>query len=633
MYSLISKLEVKLSRSASLNKQLALVMILVLSISSFLFLIIVFSAYRIQLQKERAEASFEINEVLQSALENAMLKRDLDGLQQIVNRMAQQSSISRVSIINPQGEIRFTSQPELKGTHFSALSEAICLDCGTDFKKPENTTTAAKLENGREVIRSFNPVANREECTTCHGPIAVNPINGILIVDYDASSIKSKAMKGMGGLLLAGLCVIVLTLVVLWYYMRRQVLTPISRLSSVSSQLATGNLSARAPDEGVDELSILGKTINTMAVNLQASIRTVKKNEAYLQTLIDANPDGIRVIDSEYRIIKFNKAYREMLGTQKASMTYCYQSSHNRSSPCIPTLVSCPLHEIKKRKQAFKTMQVFYGSGGNTFETQVYSAPLAIGSDEDTTVIVQSIRDLRHDIKYSQEQRLSSLGQLAAGVGHEIMNPLTSIRLALQSTLTNLRNKPESVQDSLEYLELVDGEIDRCIDVTNRLRKLSALPDEHLQIVNINNAIEETASLLKYEAEQRDVDVDLILSDQMPRVIASESNIRTVVLNLIQNAYHAMPQGGCLSIGTEVKNDRTYSYFEDTGIGISEKDIARIFDPFYSNRADGKHGMGLGLSICHSLVEQHSGEIRVESPLCSHSKKGTRFIVIFPLAR
>lgn len=617
--------------NSHLNRRLLVTLFLVLSLSSAALLTVVFSAYQLQLRDERATTSQEVNEVLQLALENAMLKRDLQGLQSILDNMARQDSISQVSIIKRNGEIRFSSNHDLLNQFIQTPMETLCPGCFGDFANAQVSVASITLDDGREVLRSVNPVLNRKECFECHGSVEDNQVNGILIVDYDGTSIKSKAMSGIGSLVFAGLIVILLTIITAWFYVQRNILQPVSELSDVSKRLSDGDLSARATESGQGELSQLGKTFNTMASNLESNLQTINKNKEYLQTLIDANPDGIRVIDKNFKIQKYNNAYSRMLGEENAQRQYCYASSHNRSTPCVPTLSSCPLHEVSKNGKAMKTVQTFHGENGNTFNTQVYSAPLNTQSGD--TVIVQSIRDMRHDVKYSHEQRLASLGQLAAGVGHEILNPLTSIRLALQSTLNNLRDKSGSRDDSIEYLELVDGEIDRCIDVTNRLRKLAVLPDDHLQVVSINTSIEETASLLKFEAEQNEVTIELDLSSLNPRIYASESNIRTVVLNLIQNAYHAMPDGGTLSITSRLdsKKQQVTLSFTDNGVGIKDSDMPHIFDPFFSSRANGK-GMGLGLSICLSIVNQHHGRILVHSKVAKSGSYRTTFKVVLPEA-
>ncbi|HID07150.1 MAG TPA: HAMP domain-containing histidine kinase, partial [Armatimonadetes bacterium] len=202
----------------------------------------------------------------------------------------------------------------------------------------------------------------------------------------------------------------------------------------------------------------------------------------------------------------------------------------------------------------------------------------------------------------------------AAGVGHEIRNPLSSIRLALNSVLGKLRDDEHIDAQAIEYLDLVDGEIDKCLDITTRLLKMSSLPGETSQLIDLHTAIEETVSLLRYEGEQLGIEILLAFAKLPPRVIATETDFRMVVLNLVQNAFHAMPGGGRLEISTRLVGRVVEIDVNDTGIGIATEDLPHIFEPFFSHRADGQKGIGLGLTICQSLVERYQGKIAVVRP-------------------
>ena len=219
---------------------------------------------------------------------------------------------------------------------------------------------------------------------------------------------------------------------------------------------------------------------------------------------------------------------------------------------------------------------------------------------------------MSEDIRFSHEQKLSAVGQLATGVAHEIHNPLSSIRLALKSALSKLDSDSEHNKEISDYLRLVDGEIDKCIDVTKRLLKLSSFGGEKMQLVDVNIAVEETLSLLKYEAEQKHIKVTLVLSDPPPRMLAANQDIRMLILNLAQNAFHAMPDGGELTIYTSMQADELCISVCDTGVGIKPEHKAHIFDPFFSYRADRDQGTGLGLTICLSIVKRYNGKIETE---------------------
>lgn len=599
----------------------------VLGTISLIFMLLFWGIYQFQLREERSQASRTVNQLLQASLENAMLKRDLPGLKAIVSRLGAQSEILEVIILNPEGEVRFASSDRAIGSPFELSPARLCEGCEGTFSAASESTHFLNRPDGGTVLRSVNPVRNKPSCVQCHGPIEQQAVNGILLVDYDAESIFRKARTSIMWLSFAGLIVLIGAGITVWRFMNRHVLIPLTHLGKMSDQLAQGNLQARANIQSRDEFELLGNSFDIMAERLDKSLQQLLDKEDYLQALIDAIPDGIRVIDMQHNIILSNKSYQTQLGLSDdaSCQQICYKSSHQRESPCPPTLMACPLHEIAKNVGSLKTMQHFKRADGSEFEVQVFAAPLKV-SPHGKMLVVESIRNLSEDIRFSHEQKLSAVGQLATGVAHEIHNPLSSIRIALKSTLLKLEIGTDSNKDISNYLRLVDGEIDKCIDVTRRLLDLSGFGGDKTQLLDINAAAEETLSLLKYEAEQNDIRVRLDLSNSPIRILAANQDIRMLVLNLVQNAFHSMPYGGELKVKTGVHDNKVCMSICDNGVGIQAEHKAHIFDPFYSYRADSDQGTGLGLTICQSIVLRYQGEIEIEDV----SPHGTCFTVRFP---
>ena len=223
----------------------------------------------------------------------------------------------------------------------------------------------------------------------------------------------------------------------------------------------------------------------------------------------------------------------------------------------MPTLVTCPLHEIANEAVPLKSVHRHQRSDGSWFDVEVYAAPMRVERNgREQRYVVESIRDLESGVQFSHEQKLSELGRLAAGVAHEIYNPLTSIRLSLDSVLRVQDPDDPRNANANEYLKLVDQEINRCIEITGRLLKLSEHSSERQQVVVVNDAVEETLSLLNWDAAKAHVDIEMNLDPSNPRVLARESDLRMAVLNLIQNAFHAMPDGGRLSLATSRHDGR-----------------------------------------------------------------------------
>lgn len=596
-------------------------------------LVLVAGLYQFQLSHERSQASREINRLLQAALENAMLKRDLPGLRDVVNRLGQQEGVTGAMILAPDGVIRFASEAGLVGKRFALDEHDVCLDCPEKSPSEALPTLFTRDFQGREVMRSLNPVRNKPPCAGCHGQPENHRVNGILVVDYDAAPIRHKAVLSAATLGAMGAVLLAVTLVGSAWFIRRHVLSPVSRLADASRALSAGRLDSRVELEGDDELSDLGLAFNRMAANLQDQIRRTREQEAFLQALVDAIPDGIRVIDArDHRIVLDNLAYRAQLGmsaSQEARGMTCHASSHGRDTPCPASLTLCPLHEIHQGKGSVKTLMEFNRRDGRKTKVEVFAAPMVAQMDGQARhYLVESSRDLQKLVTFSQEQRLAEMARLATGVAHEIHNPLTSIRIALHATLRATQDEPERFAVFREYLELVDGEIDRCIEVTERLLKLGMRPPDAPQLVDVNRAVRETLSLEHWEMEERQVALESQLQEPTPRVLASDTELRLVVLNLVQNALHAMPQGGRLSVSTAVEGDWVRIAIADTGVGISEEDAGRIFEPFFSHRADNVNGTGLGLSISKAVIEGRGGRIEFTST----PGEGSRFFILLPQA-
>lgn len=605
-----------------LNRQFISFMSVGLLGVSLIGLLLFSGLYRHGLEQERSAATMAVNLLLQSSLENAMLKQDLDGLRNIINKLAKQPNIRAVFIANPAREIRFSSQQSLLNQKVEWKNQRIPYQVETFFWT---------MPNGEEILRSVNPVHNKDECTICHGDMAQNPINGVLFVDYVAEPLREKALTDGLLFLTAALGVIVFMAVTLWWFMRRFVLKPLKNLTKVVNALTQGDLNARVAITSRNELGILAEGFNDMAAALQAQLLEIQEKEDFLQALIDAIPDGLRVINPHnYQIVMYNKAYAKQLGIEfDLTLTSCYQSSYGRTSPCPPILTTCPLHEIAKSHQPIKILTNHKHSDGSHFDVEVFAAPLQVKiNQQPIDFIVESVRDLRKTITYSHAQKLAEMGQLAAGVAHEIHNPLTSVRLALQSLLKSLHSGHIDPPRIESYLKLVDGEIDKCIAVTHRLLKLSS-PTGERQLIDLDVATQETLSLLQYESENRQINIYFNNQQGLHRVFGQEHDIRMVILNLIQNAFHAMPNGGDLNVSIQCISSQIYLSIKDSGCGIPEENLKKIFDPFFSQRADGMNGTGLGLSICKNLIEQYGGQISVTSEV----GKGSCFTVQLPDAQ
>ncbi len=597
----------------------------VATIAGFFMSALVFSAlflilYQSKLENERVIAAREVNMLLQSALENAMLKRDLNGLKFIIKRLGSQPNIRDVMILNPDGIVRFASRAMQINANLN-INQSLRNNPQTLFMK--NT-------QGREVLRSITPVLNKLECQECHGFIKDNPVNGILIVDYDASNIRVNAFYTTLTLMAAGALIVIINLLGGWWFIRRFILKPVASLSAASHSLTQGELEVRVHLPGQDELSKLGQSFNLMAESLQSHIRELKESQAFLQAMVDAVPDGLRITDDEYNTLLVNQTFRDQIGCPDADLIgeKCYQTAYNREQPCPAELITCPLHEIRQHAKPLKLIHHHVRKDGSILNVEIFAAPMTITKNGNkVTLLVESIRDLSQQVSFTHEQHLSELGKLAAGVAHEIYNPLSTMKLAL-SSLTKLCKKNRENSDFSDYLEIVEQEMDDCIQITNRLLRLSASPLSQPELVDIELAVKDILTLVKWEAEKANILIIESFPEQALRVLANQGEIRMLILNLVQNAFHAMPSGGELHITGFEENSDMVLKFNDNGIGIPQQNLANIFMPFFSRRANNKSGTGLGLPISRALAESFNGSLEVES----EENKGSCFIMRIPKA-
>jgi len=231
-------------------------------------------------------------------------------------------------------------------------------------------------------------------------------------------------------------------------------------------------------------------------------------------------------------------------------------------------------------------------------------------------------------------EKLASVGLLAAGIAHELNNPLTGVL-----TFSHLVRKqlPEGSPEA-EDLDLVIQETKRCATIIRRLLDFAREKTPEKKYSDLNGVIEETAQLISQSAQVADIDIKMDLDPELPTVWIDEDLVRQVIMNMLVNAQHAIDGGGTISVRTRLRTDRAAAdpksgpvpmveiVIEDTGCGINEEDLQKIFDPFFTTKGVGK-GTGLGLSVSHGTIEAHGGQIEVESVV----GKGSKFSIYLPV--
>jgi len=207
-----------------------------------------------------------------------------------------------------------------------------------------------------------------------------------------------------------------------------------------------------------------------------------------------------------------------------------------------------------------------------------------------------------------QAEKLTSLGQLAAGIAHEINNPLTNASLGIQTLKMKLTGH-EAESDTVKKLDAVERNIDRASAIAQELLQFSRQRDSEFVPVNINTVIQGALTLMHYRLSRIAVREELVA---VPDVLGDPGKLEQVFINIISNALEAMPDDGELTLSSFQEKDFVCARVSDTGAGIADENLSRVFDPFFTTKDVGK-GTGLGLSICYGIIRQHHGIIEVAS--------------------
>ena len=251
------------------------------------------------------------------------------------------------------------------------------------------------------------------------------------------------------------------------------------------------------------------------------------------------------------------------------------------------------------------------------------------------TTITQTAREREADRKRMEQQlifseKMAAIGELAAGVAHEINNPLDG----LLNCILRIQRNPNNIAQTQEYLDLMEDAIRRIEATIGKLLDFSRPHELSLSAINLNDVVNETIGLIEYGASEKGIRIEKDFQERIAPIHGDKHLLEQVILNLSLNAITAMPDGGKLAYGTgELIKDPLLSQpsvfvkVTDTGIGISESVKERIFEPFYTSQVTAK-GTGLGLTVSDRIVRQHKGIIEVES----EEGHGTTFTVKLPIA-
>ncbi|MDR2898554.1 MAG: PAS domain S-box protein [Spirochaetaceae bacterium] len=346
-----------------------------------------------------------------------------------------------------------------------------------------------------------------------------------------------------------------------------------------------------------------------------------------LDSIIESLSTGLLICDVKWNLLQANKAAERYIRLKPRG---------NSAQPVWSMVedddISAFLHSCWKRQKSVNSQEFSIDFSGSVRFITVSTVPLVQKRRVTGTIIrIDDITEKRnHEVLLRRMENLASLTSLAASVAHEIKNPLGSISIHIQLVQKAVRASREG--DGLlpdesrveKYLAIVNEEIERLnkiiVDFLFAVRPINAT----LLPVNPTQMLVSLADFFRPELESCNIDLQLNLLEHSPELMLDERLCKQMIINLVKNSIVSMPSGGMLWISTLIKDERYIIKVADTGEGMPEEALERIFEPYYTTKAN---GTGLGLTMVYKIVQEHSGTVEVQSV----PDEGTVFTITFPI--
>ena len=369
---------------------------------------------------------------------------------------------------------------------------------------------------------------------------------------------------------------------------------------------------------------------------INASINQAKEeHRRFTEAVLDALPVSIYVIDRDYRIVTWNR-HREIgiQGIPRDSVI---------GRDVFEVLSKQPQGKLRQEfERAFRTGKIerieqrTTNENGATIHWLVSKVPMpdketgeithVITVGEDVTVRVEAIHAV------GRAEKLSAVGRLAAGVVHEINNPLATISACAESLESRVEEgsfgSSPDVDDLHEYLGLIRSEAFRCKSITNGLLDFSRMRTGNRFPIDVAEVLKSSARLVSHQKRGDNIEIKFEIDENLTLVNADEGQLQQAIIALATNAIDAMPDGGTIIFRAFPQGNRIVIEIQDTGHGIAPEEVSKIFEPFYTTKEVGK-GTGLGLAVCYGIITEHGGRLSV----CSNIGVGTTFSMFLPIQK
>ncbi|MFH1156141.1 MAG: DUF3365 domain-containing protein [Pseudomonadota bacterium] len=500
------------------------------------------------------------------------------------------------------------------------------------------------IKDGHPYYARLVPIVVEDECLKCHGRPSDAPVElrerygsqasyGYVVGSVVAADtiyvplggyneqIKTKAWW----VFTIGFSTLFSLLMLFYLLFNRTVSTRLRALMGLFSTIVgtEPRHAERNPETSGDEIEQLSEAFEEVALHLKTVHDDLKVSELKYRRLFEASPNTMFICNRDMRLININHSGIALFGFEGVDEACSLESvfllfwDGRDAARIVETIrISGKLWdtEVSMVNRHGKRMDVIFTANRLTDDTGEFAGFEA--------VVVDITQQKKMNAYLAQTEKLASLGQLAAGVAHEINNPLGVIRCYADL----IEGAAPGSHQILDDIRVIKKHTRNCQKVVESLLSFARVSKPDMQSVDIHQCIMEIMSVLNHQIRKSNIELTLDFAPNPIVFTGDPDRIGQVIMNLVLNAIQAMPDGGKFYVGTSIKNGMLSIRFEDTGTGIHKKDLSHIFEPFYTTKKAGV-GTGLGLSVSYGIIKQHNGELNVSST----PGKGSLFTVILPV--
>jgi len=371
-------------------------------------------------------------------------------------------------------------------------------------------------------------------------------------------------------------------------------------------------------------LAAVGIVFFMTILNYRAVTQTFERAKSLMRNVLQSIPTGVLTLDPRGVVTSLNSAAERLLGLRASAVVGRGLEELQVSSDLVAWIRDARRGE----RLVHEADLTLAGEGDRRATVRASASELRdeAGRPQGLVILLRDITDMnRLETQLRRADKLAALGTLAAGVAHEVKNPLHALTLNLHLLDKEVGTAAPNSAEAREYLTILRSEVDRIHRIVENFLRFSKPSILEVKPLDLHALLERVLSLLAFEAADHSVTIETAFDPSLTMVAGDEGQLSQVFLNLGINALQAMPDGGALVVRSKLDRGWAEVAVEDSGQGIEADIVPHIFDPYFTTRA---RGVGLGLAIAHRIVEGHQGTMDVETT----AGKGTTMIVRLPLA-